>query len=49
MTDQEGGCNLKREHYDMIHVVEAQESVSGVAGMAAVLAWIKRKDSSYPT
>ena len=38
-------CNFRRENVDMIQVVNEEESGSSVAGMAAVLARMKRKDS----
>ena len=41
-------CNFRRENEDMIYVVNEEESGSGVAGMAAVLARMKRKDSPPP-
>ena len=38
-------CNLRRENED---VVNAQDSVSGVAGMAAVFARLKKKETPPP-
>ena len=39
---------LKRENEDVVLVVHEEESGSSVAGMADVLACIKRKDSTPP-
>ena len=41
-------CKLRRNE-DMVHVVEAEESVSSVAGMTAVLACMKRQDTPPPS
>ena len=38
-------CNLRRENGDSVH---EQDSVSGVAGMAAVFARLKRKETPPP-
>ena len=47
--DRSRSCsNFRRMDEDMTHVVNAQEQISGVAGMAAVLVRMKRKDTLPP-
>ena len=42
-------CNVRRPNEDMIHVVEDEELLSSVAGMAALLACMKRQDTPPPS
>jgi hypothetical protein len=41
-------CNFRREDEDMIHVVNAEDPVTSVVGMAAVFSKMKRKDTPPP-